>query len=420
MRKKYILFSTIIMMLITLLLLIGLDYKNSKKINNEELVFKIYNGSLDCNSVILEVYEDNTYKYYYAYENDIKNLKYQEGTYKIDVKDFINKRNENIIEYNSYVYEDEFGKKYNANGISKNLKKLLDEIEISLNSCLVSELDNVGADYLEISYDTNFKYFSKDDIAYFYEYNAKNNRYEKIDTYEGRHSINSVDDKNGIYKLYISGEYDYLYINLKTKSKEEYKTMIPMYNTNNNYEYIIVSKNNKYGIIDKLGKKIYDLKFSNIGTYQIDELERESYIYNKLITVKENDKWGILNIETKEIVVGTLYENVFLINEDLYFIKENNNLYIKSLKDSNYISDGIKINISINFQDYINENLNLRDMYVAYNNGLYYELFGNVLRIKLMKDYDNFTIEDLKNFDNFNGDIYEFDIKNKELTKINW
>lgn len=419
MRKKYILFSTIIMMLITLLLLIGLDYKNSKKINNEELVFKIYNGSLDCNSVILEVYEDNTYKYYYAYENDIKNLKYQEGTYKIDVKDFINKRNENIIEYNSYVYEDEFGKKYNANGISKNIKKLLDEIEISLNSCLVSELDNVGADYLEISYDTNFKYFSKDDIAYFYEYNAKNKQYEKIDTYEGRHSINSVDDKNGIYKLYISGEHDYLYINLKTKSKEEYKTMIPMYNTNNNYEYIIVSKNNKYGIIDKQGKKIYDLKFSNIGTYQIDELERESYIYNKLITVKENDKWGILNIETKEIVVGTLYENVFLINEDLYFIKENNNLYIKSLKDSNYISAGIKINISINFQDYINENLNLRDMYVAYNNGLYYELFGNVLRIKLMKDYDNFTIEDLKNFDNFNGDIYEFDIKNKELTKIN-
>lgn len=419
MRKKYILFSTIIMILITLLLLIGINYKFSKSTNDKELIFKVYNNSIWCTAVYLEVYEDNTYRYYYSYEKNLKDLKYQEGTYKIDVSDFINKRNKSIIEYNSYVYEDGFGKKYNANGISKNLKKLLDEIQISLNSCLTSELDNVGADYLEISYDTNYKYFNKDNVAYFYEYNKKNERYEKIDVYEGRHTISSADDKNGIYQLYIAGEYDYLYINLKNKSKEIYKTMFPMHNENNNYEYIIVSKNNKYGIIDIYGNNIYNLKLDGIGTYQLDKLEKESYIYNNLVTIKNNDKWGILDIQNKKIIVEPVNENIFLINEDLYFIKENNNLYIKSIKDSNYISDAIKINISIKFQDYINDNINLKDTYVAYNNGLYYEVNGNILRIKLMRDYDNFAIEDLKNFDNLNGDIYEFDIKNKSLTKIN-
>ena len=80
----------------------------------------------------------------------------------------------------------------------------------------------------------------------------------------------------------------------------------------------IVNDGKKYGVIDSEGTILIDLSNQKIIDYK-----------NGFIIYEENKKYGIIN-ESKKININPVYEDVVLINENMYGYLEDGNYYIAS------------------------------------------------------------------------------------------
>lgn len=407
MKSSYVC-SGLIFCLVILLGIIGFNYiENEKNITENNLLFEIKTENLNCETVRLKVYDNNTYKYYYSVDNE----EYLFGKYTYDASNIIKNRNKNKTNNGVYILTDKYGKKYEINGISKDLDILLKEINIELDTCLIDIEDNLGDDYLNVAYSNDYKYAidTYKNLIYFYKYSNDNKRYEKIKTYEYFETIAMINEDNDTGKYTFNINDSYLYVSLEDNVFEDFSNIFPINNDENDYKYMVVYKNKKFGIIDLNGKYIYNLIFDQLGTFNnTDRFESSSYIYNGMIVAKKNSKWGIIKIGENKILVDFKYDNIFLVNEDLYLVKDENNLYVKRINDKDYTSDEMKINIFIKYPNIENIDFGLENYYVKDSIGLDYYLENEILVIKLKKDYDN----------NENYDIYHYNILNNELHYI--
>ncbi len=82
--------------------------------------------------------------------------------------------------------------------------------------------------------------------------------------------------------------------------------------------YIVMDKDNNYGIIDEVGEIVEEIKYREITGY------KDGYI-----TYLENGKKGIIN-EKKNINIKPIYEDIVLINDSIYAYLEDNKYYIAS------------------------------------------------------------------------------------------
>ena len=407
MKSSYV-SALIVFCLIVILGFIGFDYvKNKENITENNLLFEVKVGNLDCESVRLKVYDDNTYKYYYSVNSE----EYLTGKYTYEVTNLIKDRNKNKINNGLYILTDKYGKEYEVNGINEDLNNLLKEINIELDTCLIDIEESLGDDYLNISYQENYKYTidTYKTLIYFYKYNHNDKRYEKIKTYEYDDTIASVrdDNNNGKYTFNINDFY--LYVILEDNVFESFTNIFPINNDNNDYRYMVVYKDKKFGLIDTFGKYIHDLKYAQIGTFNnTDRFESSSYIYNEMIIAKKNGLWGIIKIDENREIVDFKYDNIFLVNDDIYLVQDENNLYVKRINDKDYTSDKMKINIFIKYPNIENIDFGLENYYVKDSIGLDYYLENEMLVIKLKKDYDS----------NENYDIYHYNVLSNELLKI--
>ena len=80
----------------------------------------------------------------------------------------------------------------------------------------------------------------------------------------------------------------------------------------------MVKKNNKYGVLNRVGEVIVHSEFDKIGLSaedfggdktMLNELENENLLFNKLIPVKLKGKYGFFSIDGRQIV-DTVYEGV--------------------------------------------------------------------------------------------------------------
>lgn len=137
MRSKYYLSSFIVLGLIILLGIIGINHRISKSSTGEQKIvdnFEIYSGRINCKTIKLKVYDDNTYKVIHGYDNQEEII--STGTYKYDVTKILRNNHKYINDNAPYYLIDEDGKSYEIYDTNEELIKFLEEIDINLDTCL--------------------------------------------------------------------------------------------------------------------------------------------------------------------------------------------------------------------------------------------------------------------------------------------
>lgn len=113
------------------------SYLNNLK--NVKLLYTISYEGIDCDTPKLYLYSDNSYEYYTLGINESNNLILKSGIYNYDIKkiiDNIDKYKEN--DYGAYSIIDENGNEYITYNTNSELKELLETLNITLETCLVS------------------------------------------------------------------------------------------------------------------------------------------------------------------------------------------------------------------------------------------------------------------------------------------
>lgn len=96
-------------------------------INNKELLYVLQSRSIDCETTSLEIYSNNTYKYYY------KNNEYKKGKFNENIKEIINNLDKDNYSYSIVNYSINDIEYYT----SEELENFLNKYEINLNTCLL-------------------------------------------------------------------------------------------------------------------------------------------------------------------------------------------------------------------------------------------------------------------------------------------
>lgn len=103
---------------------------------SERKLFEISSNRLDCETVVLIVFDDNRYKYIYGYEEG--ELKYRKGTYTYSIKKLMETlRKPSILDQlGPYDLRDKEGNRYTLYDTNKELKAFLESIPVHLDVCM--------------------------------------------------------------------------------------------------------------------------------------------------------------------------------------------------------------------------------------------------------------------------------------------
>ena len=122
----------------------------------------------------------------------------------------------------------------------------------------------------------------------------------------------------------------------------------PLYNvfdtTDNSYtpKYFIGKKvkNGKYGIIDFNGNIIKDYTVDEFGVKRTCDINPETYsIKYNLISVKNNNKYGISKITTNDLVSDYQFDDIRIYNDKYYKAKLNNKWYLYNISTNEKLLD---------------------------------------------------------------------------------
>ena len=159
------------------------------------------------------------------------------------------------------------------------------------------------------------------------KYDCKNN---DCDIYENK-LINPIYDSKYIIIKENNEIFIYNYIE-KTKVSNNYSNII-----NRKDNYLLVEKNNKYGLIDIEGDQYIDTIY--------DEIDVE--VYNNLTKVKLDNLYGIYNIKENKEVITTKYEKINITDNKYYSVYMNNLWYVIDNND-NLVTNGYTYTFAFN------------------------------------------------------------------------
>ena len=80
------------------------------------------------------------------------------------------------------------------------------------------------------------------------------------------------------------------------------------------FKFILVEKNGKFGIVDKLGNTISPLTF--------DAVEKE--FNDHFFIVKQNGKWGLYNLIFRKFLLEPSYDHIKMLSNNYYLVKNQN------------------------------------------------------------------------------------------------
>jgi len=132
-------------------------------------------------------------------------------------------------------------------------------------------------------------------------------KYNKIEFIEssGEFIITNSNEKVGI--AYTSGE---------TKISVSYDEIKVM---DKDLGYYLVKSNNKYGVVDDKETLIVHMEYDKIGVdtskFPADNIKNQYILYNTLIPIELNKKWGFLDVKGKKIT-EPVYDTLGYINEN--------------------------------------------------------------------------------------------------------
>ena len=267
--------------------------------------------------------------------------------------------------------------------------------------------------YLVIEY--KVKWENKDLSTYLYFYNCSNNLCttpNKVEDYYGKVKCEKdvcpyIKEKQDNLLILSINNKEYVYDYIKDSTiNDAYKT----YHFSNGN--IIVSDNDKYGVISEVGEVVKEVKYDSILEYK-----------NGFISYIKDNNYGIIN-EEKNIDIKPTFNEVALINDNIYSYLEEGKYYIASynseipINNTNYnyiypIDDTNILVIKDKKLDIIDNNLKSRlilklDTYYEYNGEGERKTLtpvkeGTLLKFSIVSDKDG------------NITNYIYDIKNKKL-----
>lgn len=242
----------------------------------------------------------------------------------------------------------------------------------------------------------------------------KDNSLNSINIY-GDFSFEKIEDKNSIDtdKIVIgtyncknddcevyTNTFDNIYDNKYVLIKENNKVFVYDFTTSeivsNLYDdinsklndYFIVKTNKKYGIIVKSGLELVKCNYDEI-------LSDNSY--NSYIKVKNNNLYGVLDLDNGQIVVDTKYDDVFITDSKYFSILKDGLWYVID-SNENIVTSGYSYifafskgfialdNNSLQFLKYNKENkeyLNTNSILVSSKNDYKIERNNNIITIDI-------------------------------------
>ena len=137
---------------------------------------------------------------------------------------------------------------------------------------------------------------------------------EKVDEKTVRYGVNSLDNKEIVGMKYtniefIEGTQEFLVTTEEKKvgliSNDGTTKLKPLYDSlkqiDKDKNLYLASEDKLYGIIDRNGKKLLHSDFDQIGvdvnSFQSNNIKNKYILFNNVIPVKLNNKWGLYNTE---------------------------------------------------------------------------------------------------------------------------
>ncbi|MCI9365923.1 MAG: hypothetical protein HFJ54_05060 [Clostridia bacterium] len=148
-------------------------------------------------------------------------------------------------------------------------------------------------------------------------------RYNKIEFIENSGEFIITNSSNKVGIAYSSGD---------TKISVSYDDIKVMDHT---LGYYLVKSNSKYGVVDSSESLVVHIEYDKIGIdtskFPADNLKSQYILYNTLIPVELNKKWGFLDVKGKKIT-ELIYDTVGYVNENTNDKVVNNALTIGDTK----------------------------------------------------------------------------------------
>lgn len=139
----------------------------------------------------------------------------------------------------------------------------------------------------------------------------------------------------------------YNYVTKKTE--DTYDMALASYDLPNDNYVIAVQKDNKYGFLGKNGNLITNYEYdeiptSKVSTYTTDGKFSSWYGESSLLRAKKDNKYGIIDVSNGKTIIDFKYEDIIISPNGYYSIKENDKWYLinhelKKLLNTGY--DGV-------------------------------------------------------------------------------
>lgn len=244
-------------------------------------------------------------------------------------------------------------------------------------------------------------------VANLFGYNSYNGDYEQPSEDVNKCYVQSENEiasftlnSNYIYKLVpnTNSNYEYFQIDepVKAINGELYTTIDGIQKAFNiSFEYNQSDKNITVYTLEYLAEN-YSKNVINLGYTGIESsFNNEKAILDNMLVVEKNEKYGVINLSTKEIILDTKYDEIkYLQQTSDFLVTSNNKVGIISKNKQT------KVNISYDSIQLIDNKDNL---YIITQDGKYgiIDINGN---IKIYPEYDqigvetsNFKSNDIKN-----------------------
>lgn len=246
----------------------------------------------------------------------------------------------------------------------------------------------------------------------FYYQNSEDKNIVLISDYQGEDDLRVFYDvNNGVIATY-GGIPRWLY----TKDGEE------------KYIYISDRSNNNHGIVDKRGNIVHDFNLNiECREYQGSNLCINYSIEDNLFVNKSDNKYGIVRLNSNDIVIDYKYDDIKLLDSKHFKAKENEKWYVYNINTKNkqinqayndiyFLSDNILLVLYDDYWRFINfDNKEVISDKIKYDSEYKYveniieDKDSNIIKISFCNDFCH---------DTERAQVYRYFISSKKLEKV--
>lgn len=156
------------------------------------------------------------------------------------------------------------------------------------------------------------------------------------------------------------------------KIEKTYEDTLCSYGFSNNNFSVLVTENNKMGILNSNGKQVHEITLDGLDYFadslvcdkisDYDETYKSKGYDGKNGVFSKDKKYGVVNMQTGEVILDFKYEGLRLMYDGNYSIKENDKWYLVNNKLEKIIKTGYDEIYSFNNVILVGNNIDEKDI----------------------------------------------------------